>query len=253
MRRIFLLTSAAATIATQQPPAEPLQEEAAEQPAAQPAPQAIAEPSEKFEDAVERIGKLFEQGFDDLSDDESVARDLFLEAATSAETVLAEHVNLDEESKRDMHLQAANGYYYAAEKEHWMALDADDGTALTASKVDHLLKALEHQKIVFAEGQDGLLVAEYLFGTNMLVKHGLETDDPRTEEWSIANVHAGRLRVDESKMFERDTHYGAMSDLAVTLIDHAKITGNVEARQEADKLIAEIPASERSYDLRDRL
>ncbi|MDN3645050.1 hypothetical protein QWY75_02380 [Pontixanthobacter aestiaquae] len=249
MRQIFLVTAAAAAIATQQMPAEQL----SEQPAAQSIGEATSEPSEKFEDAVERIGKLFEDGFDELSGDDRVTRDLFLEAATSAETVLAEHPDLDEESKRDMHLKAANGYYYAAEKEHWMAPGASDDGALSTATIDYLLKALEHQKIVFAEGQNDLLVAEYLFGTTMLVEHGMTTGDPRTEEWSIANVHAGRLRIDESKMFDRDTHYGAMSDLAVTLIDHAKITGNAEARQEADKLIAEIPADERSFDLRDRL
>lgn len=203
--------------------------------------------------SLDEIDASFEQGFDEASNGSLIARDLFLKAAHAAEKVLATHPDLDARTKRDMHQHAANGYYYAAEKEHWSALDAEDSAALTAAKINHLVKALAHHAIIFADGQDGLLVAEYLFGTSMLVEHGIKTDDSRTAEWSKANVHAGRLRIDESKMFGNDNHYSAMSDLAAALLDFAKVTGDEAAQAEAAELVTQIPEDERTYDLRERL
>mgnify|MGYP000297767441 CR=1 FL=1 len=207
---------------------------------------------QSLEDAADQISELFSEGFSISSENHVAARDVFLKAAAIAEAVLASHEGLDPATKRDMQYQAANGYYYAGEAGHELARRADDPQPFTDAKIVHFEKALAYQRIVFADGVDGKLVAEYFFGTSLLVEYGIETADPRTADWAEANVHSGRLRIDESKMMGGDDHYGAMNELVATLLDYAAVTGNAEARVEAEQLISQIPEDRHGSAIRNR-
>lgn len=216
------------------------------------APVAIAS-SQSLQESHDQIDALFSRAFDAASDDRQAANKDFLEITSIAESALVNIEGLDAQAIRNLQVQAGNAYYYLAENEHWMAKSADDPAPFTASKIAHLEKALAFHSKVFSNGADGLLVAEYFFGTSLLVEYGLESDDPRTKQWAKANVHAGRLRIDGSIMLGIDPPNSAKFELIQALLDYAKVTGDASASQEALDVARSIPPEDRGYSLRRRL
>ncbi|MXO90617.1 hypothetical protein [Pontixanthobacter aquaemixtae] len=209
--------------------------------------------SDELEAHNAQIDTLFEQAFRMPAEERVKARDMFLQIAALAQSTIKEHDVQDEAVLRNLRKQAANGYYYAAENEHWLAMEADDPTQLNTQKIEHLERALALHSQVFANGIDGMLVAEYYFGTSLLVEHGLETGDPRTADWAKANVNAARLRIVESGMLNIDPPVGATVELIEALLDHAKVTGDPSPAEEVMQLYATIPEDRRGYSLKKRL
>ena len=202
---------------------------------------------------IDQINTLYSKAFDMPNEQRAEARDMFLQITEVAENALKELEGLDSYSIRDLRQQAGNAYYYAAEHEHWMAKEVDDPTQLNAQMLVNLEKGLSHLSKVFADGIDGLLVAEFYFTTALLVEHGLKTSDPRTTEWAKTNVYAARLRIEESGLLGIDSPAGATSELIDALLDQAKVTGDRSNDSEVMELFEGLPEDRRGYSLKRRL